>query len=248
MASTTSMELPAGELQRVEHSNGFRALAFDVFGTLVDWRTGIAQAAAVHGLDGERFADAWRARYAPSMDRVRRGELPWMNLDLLQARSLDEVLLEFGANSLEPEVRRQLVLAWHRLPPWPDAREGLDRLASRFLLTTLSNGGFALLTNLVRNAQLHFDCILSAELCRHYKPDPETYLMVAEMLDLAPSQVMMVAAHKPDLRAAQAVGLGAAFIQRPLEFGPRTAVDRLPDPDATVDATDLLDLASRLGC
>jgi len=242
------MQPRAETLQRHWASNGFRALAFDVFGTVVDWRAGIAEAAAAHGLDGGRFADAWRARYAPSMDRVRRGELPWMNLDQLQARSLDELLTEFGAGSLGPAERRELVLAWRRLPPWPDAREGLSRLGKRYLLTTLSNGGFALLTNLARNAQLHFDCILSAELCRHYKPDPETYLMVAELLDLAPSEVILVAAHKSDLRAAQSAGLGAAFVERPLEFGDRGGADRLPDPDATVAAADLVDLAGRLGC
>ena len=242
------MELSAGYSQPPGSPNGFRALAFDVFGTVVDWRTGIAQAAAELGLDGERFADAWRARYAPSMDQVRRGELPWMNLDQLHARSLEVLLDEFGAASLSPADRRQLVLSWHRLPPWEDAREGLTRLGSRYLLTTLSNGGFALLTNLTRYAGLRFDCILSAELCRHYKPDPETYLMVAELLDLPPSEVMMVAAHKSDLRAAQRIGMGAAFVERPLEFGPRGAGDRLPDPAATVEAADLLELAVRLGC
>ena len=224
-----------------------QALAFDIFGTVVDYRSGVARVATRFGLDGPRFADAWRARYEPSMDLVRRGELPWMNLDALQRRSLDGLLDEFGASNLGAEERNALVLAWHDLPPWPDALEGLGRLRSRYVLTTLSNGGFALLTHLARNARLRFDCILSAELCRHYKPDPEVYLMAADLLALAPSQVMLVAAHKRDLRAAQAVGLRAGFVERPLENGPEGEFDRLPDPDADVEARDFTELAMRLG-
>ena len=193
------------------------ALVFDVFGTAVDWRTGIAAVASRHGLPGERFADAWRARYAPSMDLVRRGELEWMNLDALHRRSPDELLQEFG-------------------------------LRSRYLLATLSNGGVALLTNLAKQAGLRFDCILSAELVRHYKPDPEVYLMAAELLTLEPSQVGMVAAHRNDLRAAQGCGLKAVFVERRLEFGAGGEPDRLPDPDSDVEAGDFLDLAERLGC
>jgi 2-haloacid dehalogenase len=227
--------------------SGLRALAFDVFGTVVDWRSGIAGAATARGLPGERFADEWRARYRPSMDLVRRGELPWMNLDALHRRSLDELLIEFDADGLGERERQELVLAWHRLPPWPDAVAGLERLRSRFTVATLSNGGFALLTNLARNAGLRFDCILSAELCRHYKPDRDTYLMVGELLALPSDQVMMVAAHKLDLRAAQAAGLRAAFVERPLEKGPGAAADRLPDPEADVEARDLLELADQLG-
>jgi 2-haloacid dehalogenase len=223
-----------------------RALAFDVFGTVVDWRSGIARAAAEYGLPGERFADAWRARYAPSMELVRRGQLPWTNLDGLHRSSLDELLVEFEADGLGETEREQLVLAWHRLPPWPDAVAGLERLRSRFIVTTLSNGGFALLTSLAREAGLRFDCILSAELCRHYKPDPEAYLMVAELLALEPAQVMLVAAHKSDLRAAQRAGLRAAFVERPLEKGPDGGADRLPDAEAGVEAHDFLELAERL--
>jgi len=225
-----------------------RALVFDVFGTLVDWRSGIAAAAADFGLPGAEFADAWRARYVPSMNAVRRGELPWMNLDALQRRSLDDLLPEFGGAALDEAARRHLVLAWHRLPPWPDAAAGLGRLRKRYLLSPLSNGGFALLTNLARQAGLAFDCILSAELCRHYKPDREVYRMAAELLGLQPAEVMMVAAHKSDLRAAQAAGLQAAFVERPLEFGAGGGADRLPDPDSDLAAGDLLGLASQLSC
>ena len=225
-----------------------KALVFDVFGTVVDWRVGIAQAASRHGLPGERFADAWRARYAPSMDLVRQGRLPWMNLDALHRRSLDELLEEFGAGRLSEAERADLVLAWHRLPAWPDAPEGLERLRRRFLLATLSNGGVALLTNLARQADLRFDRILSAELFHHYKPDREVYLGAADRLALQASEVGMVAAHRQDLRAAQRCGLRAVFVERPREFGPEGTPDRLPDPESDVSARDFLELADRLGC
>ncbi|GAC1657114.1 MAG: haloacid dehalogenase type II [Candidatus Dormibacteraceae bacterium] len=224
-----------------------RALAFDVFGTVVDWRTGIADAAAEFGLPGDEFADAWRGRYAPSMDAVRSGRLPWMNLDALHRRSLDELLPAFGASGLSEDARQRLVLAWHRLPPWPDAVAGLARLRKRYILTPLSNGGFALLTDLARFGGLPFDCIISAELFRHYKPDPQVYLMAAALLGLDPAEVMMVAAHRTDLRAAQAVGLKAAFVERRDEFGD-TAGDLLPDLDSEFAATDFADLARLLGC
>jgi 2-haloacid dehalogenase len=220
-----------------------QAIAFDVFGTVVDWRSGVAASATAHGLPGERFADAWRARYVPSMDLVRRGELPWMNLDALHRRSLDELLVEFGSDDLDEAARQDLVLAWHRLPPWPDSVAGLERLRSRFIVTTLSNGGFALLTHLARSAGLRFDCILSAELCRHYKPDPQTYLMVPTLLALQPSEVMLVAAHKSDLRAARGAGLRTGFLERPRE---QPGADRRPAPEADVEAGDLLELAELL--
>jgi 2-haloacid dehalogenase len=225
-----------------------RAFVFDVFGTVVDWRSGIAEAAARQGLPGERFADAWRARYAPSMDAVRRGELPWMNLDALHRRSLDDLLEEFDAGHLGEPERKDLVLAWHRLPPWPDAQNGLERLRSRYVLATLSNGGVALLTNLAKQAGLRFDCILSAELFKHYKPDPEVYLGAAELLGLKPSEVALVAAHFNDLRAAQRCGLKAVFVERLNEFGQAGTPDRLSDEQSDVTSKDLLDLAGTLGC
>jgi 2-haloacid dehalogenase len=225
-----------------------RALVFDVFGTVVDWRSGIAQAAARQGLPGERFADAWRARYAPSMDAVRRGQLPWMNLDALHRRSLDELLQEFDAGHLGEQEREELVFAWHRLPPWPDAPEGLERLRSRYLLATLSNGGVALLTNLAKQAGLRFDCILSSELFKHYKPDPEVYRGAAELLSLKVQEVALVAAHFNDLRAAQRCGLQAVFVERPDEFGDDGSPDRLPDEQSDATARDFLDLAAALGC
>ena len=230
-----------------------RALTFDVFGTTVDWRLGVAAQArrlgALSGVGGdwERLADAWRALYMPYMDRVRRGELPWTNFDRLHRLSLDQVLRELGAEGFDEAAREKLTLAWERLPPWPDAVPGLTRLASKFTVATLSNGNRSQQAALVRFAGLPFQRLLSAEDFRHYKPDPEVYLGAAAALGLAPGEVMMVASHKSDLRAAQAAGLRAAFVERPLEKGPGGGADLLPDPAADVQATDFMDLADKLG-
>jgi len=232
--------------------SGVRALTFDVFGTAVDWRTGVAAEArrlgALNGVeaDWERLADAWRALYAPSMDRVRRGELEWTNFDRLHRLSLDQVLREVGAEGFDAAARDELTRAWERLPAWPEAARGLERLARRFTVATLSNGNRSQQTALVRFAGLPFRRLLSAEDFRHYKPDPEVYIGAASALGLEVGQVMMVAAHKGDLRAAQAAGLRAAFVERPLEKGPDGGADRLPDPQADVQATDFMDLADKL--
>lgn len=231
-----------------------RALTFDVFGTTVDWLSGVAgEARRLGGLNGvdvdwKRLAGAWRALYMPSMDRVRRGELPWTNFDRLHRMSLDQVLREVGAEGFDPAAREELTRAWERLPAWPDSAPGLERLASRYTVATLSNGNRAQQTALVQFAQLPFQRILSAEDFHHYKPDPEVYLGAASALGLAPGQVMMVAAHKSDLRAAQAAGLHAAFVERPLEKGPGGSADLLPDPQSDVQATDFMDLADKMGC
>jgi 2-haloacid dehalogenase len=230
------------------------ALTFDVFGTCVDWRSGIAAEArrlgALAGVraDWERMADAWRALYMPSMDRVRRGELPWTNFDRLHRVSLDQVLRETGAERFDDAAREELTSAWERLPAWPDAAPGLARLAQRFTVTTLSNGNRSQQAALIRFAGLPFQRLISAEDFRHYKPDREVYLGAATLLGLKPSQVMMVAAHKGDLRAARAAGLRAAFVERPLEKGLGGGADLLPDPHADVQATDFMDLADQLGC
>jgi 2-haloacid dehalogenase len=232
-----------------------RALAFDVFGTVVDWRGSVAgevtAAAARAGVtlaDGaaEAFADAWRGRYQPSMDRVRRSEVGWTALDDLHRASLDELLAGFGLGELDEAARADLNLAWHRLRPWPDATEGLSRLRRGHVLCTLSNGNVALLVDLARWGGLPFDCILSAELCQAYKPDPRTYRMVPALLRVPPERVMMVAAHPDDLRAAAAEGLRTAFVPRPLEWGPD---GRQEDPagDFDVVAEDFVTLADRLG-
>jgi 2-haloacid dehalogenase len=231
-----------------------RALAFDVFGTVVDWRGSVIDEvttlASGHGVtvDASAFADAWRRRYQPSMERVRRGLVGWTALDALHRASLDEVLREFSLEVLEESEREHLNRAWHRLRPWPDSVAGLTRLRLPFVLCTLSNGNVALLVDLARSGGLPFDCILSAELCRAYKPDPRTYRMVPDLLALRPEQVMMVAAHADDLRAASREGLCTAFVHRPLEWGPRPPVTSEPGSEFDVTATDLEDLATRLGC
>lgn len=232
-----------------------QVLAFDVFGTTVDWWTGVrdqvGELAAVRGveLDAGAFASAWRSRYVPSMDLVRRGELPWTGLDGLHRRSLDELLEEHGlAGAFGEEDRRRLVRAWHQLPAWPDAAEGLERLRRRFVVAALSNGGFALLTHLAKAADLRFDCIISAELARHYKPDREVYLTAAQLLDVAPDQVLMVAAHAWDLGGARDAGLRTAFVERPLEKGPGGRADRPQDAPADLAVGSFLALAAALGC
>jgi 2-haloacid dehalogenase len=234
--------------------SGVRALTFDVFGTCVDWRTGVAAEArrigALNGVDAdwERLADAWRGLYVPSMDKVRRGELPWTTFDQLHRLSLDQVLREVGAEGFDPAARDELTLAWERLPAWPDAARGLERLNQRFTVTTLSNGNRSQQAALITFAGLPFQRLISAEDFHHYKPDPEVYLGAASVLGLDPGQVMMVAAHKSDLRAAQAAGLRAAFVERPMEKGPDGGADLLPDPHSDVQATDFMDLADKVGC
>jgi len=231
-----------------------RALTFDIFGTTVDWLTGVAAEArrlgALNGVDAdwERLAGAWRALYMPSMDRVRRGDLPWTNFDRLHRMSLDQVLNEVGAQAFDPAAREALTHAWERLPAWPDAAPGLRRLAKRFTVATLSNGNRSQQAALISFAKLPFQRLLSAEDFRHYKPDPEVYRGAASALGLEAHQVMMVASHKSDLRAAGAVGLRAAFVERALEKGPGGGADLLPDPFADVQATDFMDLADKLGC
>lgn len=234
-----------------------RALVFDVFGTVVDWHGSIVEEGtrlgAARGLavDWARFANAWRGRYEPAMERVRRGDLPWTRLDALHRAMLEETLAEFGIATLGEADKAAFNRVWHRLRPWPDSVAGLTRLRARFTLATLSNGNVALLVNMAKHGGLPWDCILSAELARAYKPDPAVYRMAADLLGLRPDEVMMVAAHPDDLRAARAQGLRTAFVPRPLEFGRApggsSTPDVLPDPTFDVVATDFLDLAHRLG-
>ena len=230
-----------------------KALVFDVFGTVVDWRSSVTREvealAKRKGLrvDGATFADAWRAGYGPSMNRVRSGELPWTRLDDLHRTILDKILIDFGIIGLSDVETAALNRAWHRLQPWPDAVGGLARLKKKFIIAPLSNGNIALMTNLARHSGLPWDCILGAELVRHYKPDPEVYQSAADFLDLKPAEVMMVAAHLGDLRAAQGVGLRTAFVVRPLEYGPSRTPDLTPDSSVEVSARDFNDLAGQLG-
>jgi 2-haloacid dehalogenase len=229
-----------------------KALAFDVFGTVVDWHRGVAQEvcalAARHGLacDGSAFANDWRAGYAPAMDSVRRGDQPWAHIDLLHRGILDRILPAHGLAALDEAERRQLNLAWHRLPPWPDTLPGLTRLKQRFTITTLSNGNFSLLTALAKHGALPWDCVISAELFGHYKPDPETYLGCARLLDLAPAELMLVACHPSDLRAARALGLRTAYVRRPAEHGPNTPIPAVEQGEFDLDADDFEQLAQRL--
>ena len=197
---------------------GLKALAFDVFGTVVDWRGSIIREAtafgAEHGIDADwsRFADAWRAGYKPAMQRVRSGELPWQKIDALHRLILDDLLVEFDLTGLAESDIDHLNRVWHRLDPWPDAVPGLSRLKTRYVVTTLSNGNFSLLTNIAKRAGLPWDCIVSAELFRHYKPDPETYLGTADLLGIPPAELMLVACHPDDLRAARAVGCRTGYV------------------------------------
>jgi 2-haloacid dehalogenase len=230
-----------------------RALVFDVFGTVVDWRTAVAREVAALAsrkgvsVDAEKFADAWRAGYGPSMNRVRAGELPWTKLDDLHRMTLDKIAGDFGLASLSDGERADLARAWHRLDPWPDSVAGLTRLKSRFTIAPLSNGNIALMTDLARHAKLPWDCILGAELVRHYKPDHEVYESAASFLDLSREEVMMVAAHLGDLRAAKQVGLRTAFVPRPREYGPGGKPDLQPDASVDLTAKDFNDLATQLG-
>ncbi len=228
-----------------------KALVFDVFGTVVDWRTSIVLEGEDLGrkknldVNWAAFADAWRSRYVPSMERVRSGKIPWTKLDDLHRASLEDLLREFDVEGLSEPEKDHLNRVWHRLDPWPDAFEGLTRLKNSYVIAPLSNGNVALLVDMAKKARLPWDLILSAELVRRYKPDPETYLMASDLLDLRPDQVMMVAAHVDDLRAAQEIGLRAAYVPRPLEFGYGGEVAP-PDPSFDLVAGDFIELDREL--
>ena len=225
-------------------------LAFDVFGTVVDWHGGIAREvlALRPEVSGGKFAMAWRAGYQPAMRRVMSGELGWTLIDDLHRLILDDILDQFGLSHLTEAQKRHLNKAWHRLDPWPDVVAGLTRLKTGFTICTLSNGNIGLLTNMAKRGALPWDCILSAEVFRAYKPDPATYLGVARVFDLPASDVMLVAAHQDDLAAARGCGLQTAYIERPYEFGQSHPKDVSPDPANTWHARDFLALADQLGC
>jgi 2-haloacid dehalogenase len=248
-----SAAAPQGGAPPAAGFEAVKALVFDVFGTVVDWRTSVTREveslAKRKGLkvDGAKMADAWRAAYAPSMNRVRSGELPWTPLDKLHRMSLDGLLGDFGLAGLSEPERAALNKAWHRLQPWPDTVSGLTRLKTKFIIAPLSNGNIALMTDMAKHAKLPWDAILGAELVRHYKPDREVYQSAADFLLVTPGEVMMVAAHLGDLRAAKGVGLRTAFVPRPLEYGPGGKADLTPDGAIDVTAKDFNDLASRLG-
>jgi len=230
-----------------------KALIFDVFGTLVDWRTSIAREAerllAPQGirLDWLDFADQWRAQYQPAMEEVRAGRMPFCKLDLLHRRNLDVVLRAHALEDVDAPTRAELTLAWHRLDAWPDVAQGLVALRTKFLLAPCSNGNISLMVDLARRNGLLWDAILGAEVARDYKPKPAVYRHAAEAFDLSPHEVMMVAAHSDDLQAAADCGLATAFVARPDEHGLGMGET---EPACRVDlrVDHLLELAQRLGC
>lgn len=232
--------------------DSIKALAFDVFGTVVDWRSTVIREGRALGkakgldVDWAAFADAWRDGYGPAMNRVRNGELQWKTIDELHRLILDGLLERFGITGLDEAEKDRLNRVWHRLDPWPDAVEGLTKLKSRFIIASLSNGNVALLVNMAKHGGLPWDAVLSAELAGRYKPDREVYLKAADLLGLEPAAVMMVAAHKGDLRAAGRAGLRTAFVPRPRER-PNRQIDLSVDGEFDVSATDFVDLASKLG-
>jgi 2-haloacid dehalogenase len=231
-----------------------RALVFDVFGTVVDWHGSVAREvralAKARGLrvNAVKFAKAWRAGYRPAMDRVLRGEAPFQKIDVIHRAILEDILKQFKVTTLTEQEKAHLNLVWHRLKPWPDTVRGLKRLKSKFIIATLSNGNTSLLVNMAKHAGLPWDTVFSSDTFKLFKPDPGMYLGAAGALDLEPGQVMMVAAHKPDLRAAAKCGLKTAFVKRPLEHGRGGTPDLASEPDYTVNADSFIDLADQLGC
>jgi 2-haloacid dehalogenase len=232
-------------------THDIKALFFDVFGTLVDWRTGVAReserilAPLGHTLDGLAFADAWRGEYKPAMEEVKSGRIPFAKLDALHRRNLERILPRFGIGPLPEEIMRELNLAWHRLPAWPEVPEALARLKHRFRLAPVSNGNISLMVDLARHNGFPWDAILGAEIAGDYKPKPRVYLAAAEALDLRPEQCMMVAAHSYDLAAAAALGLRTGHVARPNENGPGQG-ERAPSVPVDVAAGDLAALADKL--
>jgi 2-haloacid dehalogenase len=229
-----------------------RALFFDVFGTLVDWRTSIAREAEsllkpdVHEMDWLAFADAWRGEYQAGMEEVRAGRIPFSKLDVIHRRNLERIRTRFGLERVAEETMAELNLAWHRLDAWPDVAKGLARLKTRYWLGPVSNGNISLLVNLARRNAMPWDAILGAEIAGDYKPKPRVYLAACEAFDLPPEKCMMVASHSNDLAAAAACGLRTAHIARPDEKGPGKG-ESAPSVPVDIAARDLIDLADQLG-
>ena len=233
---------------------GIKALVFDVFGTVVDWHGSVArevrELARAKGLriNSVKFAKAWRAGYRPAMDRVRRGEAPFEKIDVIHRAILEDVLKQFKIATLAEDEKAHLNLVWHRLKPWPDSVRGLKRLKSKFIIATLSNGNTGLLVDMAKHGGLPWDCVFSSDTFKLFKPDPGMYLGAAGALSLKPEEVMMVAAHKADLRAAAQCGLKTAFVKRPLEHGGGGTPDLASEPEFTINAISFLDLADQLDC
>ena len=257
--SLLPMGLGIGVLPVLSHAadnsvaNSVKALTFDVFGTVVDWYGSIIREGQLlaankgYDVDWEKFAVSWRAGYGPAMNKVRNGEMPWTKIDDLHRMILDDLVEEYNLTGMSEAELVHFNEAWHRLSPWPDTVSGLNKLKRKYVITTLSNGNVSLLTHMAKNGGLPWDAVLSAELSGHYKPDPEAYLKAADLLSLKPEQVMMVAAHPGDLRAAARTGLKTAYVIRPLERGPGRPVNRNPDGEFDYTAEDFNDLARQLG-
>ncbi|SOE87806.1 2-haloacid dehalogenase [Burkholderia sp. YR290] len=235
--------------------NIVRALLFDTFGTVVDWRGGLISRldewGKVHGIaaDWPNLVDRWRMAYPPSMQRVRTGEREWAVLDVLQRESLRQLAIELNITGLDETAADEMVRMWHELPPWPDSVAGLQRLRTRYVIAPLSNGHVALLVRMAKTAGLPWDAIFGADLFRHYKPDPETYLGATSLLGCHPHEVMLVASHPSDLDASAKSGLRTCYVSRPLEYGAGRMVEAPPEPgrfDMMVDSLEAL--ASTLGC
>ncbi|MCZ6672712.1 MAG: haloacid dehalogenase type II [Verrucomicrobia bacterium] len=230
-----------------------KALTFDVFGTVVDWRSSIIAEGEALGkkkgldVDWTAVADGWRAGYGPYMNKVRNGELPWTNIDRLHRMILDELVEQFELQSLSEDELDDFNRGWHRLEPWPDTIEGLSRLRKSYTIASLSNGNVSLLSNMANRAGIPWDAVLSSELAKRYKPDPIVYQTAAQLLGLKHEEVMMVAAHAGDLRAAQGVGFKTAFVHRPFEFGEERRVEASKLTNFDIVAEDFNDLADQLG-
>ena len=233
---------------------GVKALGFDVFGTVVDWRASIIREGEALGrakgldVDWVAFTDAWRGLYQPGLEKVRSGALPWTRLDDLRRMSLDRLREDFKITGLSAVEVEHLNRVWHRLDPWPDSVPGLTRLRKKYVLATLSNGNIALMVNMAKRAGLPWDAVLGAEPARAYKPQPEAYLRTADFLGRQPEECMLVAAHNSDLAAAARVGFRTAFVRRPTEHGPSQTRDLRADQSWDVVAESMIDLADKLGC
>jgi 2-haloacid dehalogenase len=233
--------------------NTVKAMTFDVFGTVVDWRGSIIEQFRAFGqergiaVNWEAFVDEWKSCYRPGMDAVRTGRLPWTNVDGIYRQKLDALLSEYGITGLGEADTVRLNRSWHRCRPWPDVVAGLTRLKSKYVLATLSNGDVAWMVDMAKHGGLPWDCILCAEIFRHYKPDPEVYEGAIELLGREPQQILMVAAHNYDLHAARSHGMRTAFVPRPLEYGPGQTSDLEPEEDWDVIVSDFEELASVMG-
>ena len=251
----TTQQLPSGANNLNPALAAIRACVFDTFGTVVDWRSSVTAEASRWGkarglnINWVEFTDRWRLGYAPAMNKVRKGEIPWTRLDDLQRMILEDLLKQFRIEGLTEDEKIEWSHVWRRLSPWPDAVEGLFRLKTKYIISPMSNGNVALMTHLAKFAGLPWDLVLGSDLVQHYKPDREMYLSAPFYLDLKPEEVMMCAAHVPDLQAARSCGLRTGFIYRPNEFGngPVGVPDKAKPGDFDVVSGSIVDLAQQLG-